>query len=205
MLKKRSTKDLITESTKELLRSGLIEKLTVKKIAGNCGITPQTFYNHFKDKYEVVARIYTDTMSPYLMSSLEEWFEQKAEMALGDQSFYGHAFAYSGQNCLRDTLVRFDLQKYLLHVPREIPADSVDMKVLRQGVVAMIYSQFGLYDATIEGSMELTPAEYGERFGTIKEIMMAWAPSIVGETLLDYPTCRHALWDPETETVVATY
>ena len=133
MLKKRSTKDLITESTRELMRSGSAEKLTVKMIAENCGITPQTFYNHFHDKYEVIARIYTDAMAPYLMCDLNDWFVGKIDVILTDLPFFSHAFNYSGQNSLRSTLVAFDLGKYLLHVRHNIADDPSEMTIIREG------------------------------------------------------------------------
>lgn len=202
MLKKRSTKELIAESTRELMRSSSAETLTVKMIAENCGITPQTFYNHFHDKFEVIARIYIDAMAPYLMCNLNDWFVGKNAVILTDLPFFSHAFSYSGQNSLRNTLVAFDLGKYLLHVPRDISDDSAEMKVIRMGLVSMIYGQFGLFDIMERGQIDLTDEEFDARYANLKEGMMQWAPRIVAGTLLDEPTCADAYWDAEREAVV---
>lgn len=36
-----------------------VDKITVKEIVKNCGLTPPTFYNHFCDKYDLIAWIYS--------------------------------------------------------------------------------------------------------------------------------------------------
>lgn len=50
----RDTKTKLYDSLLELARKKSIDKITVKQIAENCGVTSQTFYNHFSDKYEMV-------------------------------------------------------------------------------------------------------------------------------------------------------
>lgn len=51
---KRDTKQILINSFVELARTKSIDKITVKQISENCGVTSQTFYNHFPDKYELV-------------------------------------------------------------------------------------------------------------------------------------------------------
>ena len=43
MIKRQTTKELIAESLKELFTQKTADKITVKEIARNCGITPATF------------------------------------------------------------------------------------------------------------------------------------------------------------------
>lgn len=59
MIVKQSTKNLLAESLKELAKKKSVDKITVKEIAQNCGLTAQTFYNHFRDKYDLIAWIYS--------------------------------------------------------------------------------------------------------------------------------------------------
>ncbi len=51
---KRDTKALLLNSFFELASSKPINKITVREISENCGVTSQTFYNHFNDKYSLL-------------------------------------------------------------------------------------------------------------------------------------------------------
>ena len=57
MEEKRNTKKRIADSLKELLAKMPMEKITVREIAEHAGVIRPTFYNHFKDKYEVLEYI----------------------------------------------------------------------------------------------------------------------------------------------------
>lgn len=54
MLQNKSTKIILAESLIELSKKMPIEKITVSAIVKNCGAGRQTFYNHFKDKYDLI-------------------------------------------------------------------------------------------------------------------------------------------------------
>ncbi|MBQ7681955.1 MAG: TetR/AcrR family transcriptional regulator C-terminal domain-containing protein [Oscillibacter sp.] len=63
-MQRRSTKELLGESFRELVRQKPINKITIANITGNCGMTPPTFYNHFRDKYDLMTWLYvSDTKS----------------------------------------------------------------------------------------------------------------------------------------------
>ena len=55
-----STKELIAASFMELAAQKPIDKITVREVAANCAITTVTFYNHFRDKYELLVWIYVN-------------------------------------------------------------------------------------------------------------------------------------------------
>lgn len=55
---RKTTKELLAESFKELAESKPIHKITISNITENCGLTQPTFYRHFKDKYDMIAWIY---------------------------------------------------------------------------------------------------------------------------------------------------
>ncbi len=57
---RQSTKGLIAASFRELAESKPIDKITVREIASNCGITTVTFYNHFRDKYDLIMWSYVN-------------------------------------------------------------------------------------------------------------------------------------------------
>ncbi len=55
MIVQKTTKEILAESIQELAASKSVEKITIKEITQNCGMTSTTFYNHFSDKYELLA------------------------------------------------------------------------------------------------------------------------------------------------------
>ena len=59
-MKKKTSKELLMESILELSETRTMDKITVKDIAANCGLTTQTFYNHFRDKDDLVLCIHKD-------------------------------------------------------------------------------------------------------------------------------------------------
>ena len=52
------TKKVIIDSFKELASKKNVSDITVKEITDKCGLKRQTFYNHFKDKYDLIKWIY---------------------------------------------------------------------------------------------------------------------------------------------------
>lgn len=58
MIKKPNTKQLIADSIMQLMLTKSIDDISIQEIADNCGISRQTFYNHFPDKYTLVDWIY---------------------------------------------------------------------------------------------------------------------------------------------------
>ena len=57
-MQRQTTKELLAKSFMELARTKPVNKVTVANITENCGMTPPTFYRHFRDKYDLTAWIY---------------------------------------------------------------------------------------------------------------------------------------------------
>ncbi len=54
-MKRKTTKEILTESFRGLAADRAIDKITVQEIVDNCGYSTATFYRHFKDKYDLIA------------------------------------------------------------------------------------------------------------------------------------------------------
>ncbi len=57
-MKRKTTKEILAESFQELAANKRIDKITITEITSNCGMSQPTFYNHFKDKYDLIVWIY---------------------------------------------------------------------------------------------------------------------------------------------------
>ena len=138
-MKKPSMKDIIADTALEKLNNKLVEDLTVAEIIRDIGISNRTFYNHFRDKYDVCNYIYDRMLdrecwlSEGRRSSLGEFFEKFAQLCGGKyyRFFFATAF-YHGQDNLQDYIVSRgveDLKQQLICTGNEhlITPDSLGM------------------------------------------------------------------------------
>ena len=58
-MRRRTSKEILAESFRELTKRKPAGRITVIDIAENCGYSTTTFYRHFKDKYDLMAWEYT--------------------------------------------------------------------------------------------------------------------------------------------------
>lgn len=54
-MKRKTAKEILTESFREVAKTKPIDKITIQDIVDNCGYSPATFYRQFDDKYELIA------------------------------------------------------------------------------------------------------------------------------------------------------
>ena len=54
-MKRKTSKEVLAESFREVAERKAADKITVKDIVENCGYSPATFYRQFRDKYDLIA------------------------------------------------------------------------------------------------------------------------------------------------------
>ena len=107
MIERQTTKALLAESLKELSKSKAVDRITIKELTSNCGLTSPTFYNHFRDKYELMAWIYNQKVEASLKSfgvtdSFEDVICKWMEVVLEEEDFYMNLLKNAvGQNSFR--------------------------------------------------------------------------------------------------------
>lgn len=107
MIARQSTKELLAESLKELSRIKTVDKITIRELTKNCGLTSPTFYNHFRDKYELMAWIYNQKVEASMKNfgrgdSFEDVICKWMEIILEDENFYTNLLKNAvGQNNFR--------------------------------------------------------------------------------------------------------
>ena len=106
LTKNDKTKYRLARSMKECMRSSSVENITVKQITENCGLTRQTFYRNFLDKYDLI-NWYFDKL---LAKSFEHMGQgknvydalvKKFTYIQEEHTFFSAAFRYDKQNSLR--------------------------------------------------------------------------------------------------------
>jgi len=107
MIVQHTTKELLAESLKELSRLKAVDKITIKELTKNCGLTSPTFYNHFHDKYDLMAWIYNQRVEASMKNfgrgdSFEDVMCKWMEIVLEDENFYTNLLKNAvGQNSFR--------------------------------------------------------------------------------------------------------
>lgn len=134
MIKRPSTQSLLAASLKELAKFKSANKITIREITQNCGMTSPTFYNYFHDKYELMAWIYNEKVAESIEHlgktiSFEEVLHKWIEAILEDEEFFLNVLKNAvGQNSFRYTtndhainLLSDWIKKY--HDMAELPSD----------------------------------------------------------------------------------
>ena len=58
-MKRKTAKEILADSFRELAETKAIDKITIREITDNCGYSPATFYRQFRDKYDLIAWAYS--------------------------------------------------------------------------------------------------------------------------------------------------
>ena len=104
--KGEKTKYRLARAMKECMKVTSVENITVKQITEKCGLTRQTFYRNFQDKYDLI-NWYFDKL---LAKSFEHMGQgrtvydalvKKFTYIQEEQAFFKTAFRYDEQNSLR--------------------------------------------------------------------------------------------------------
>lgn len=109
MITRHTTKTLLAESLKFLAKSKPVDKITVRELTKHCGLTAPTFYNNFRDKYELAAWIYNQQFDAALENfnasrDFEAFIYRCIEILFEDEIFYRNALKnFVGQNSFRYT------------------------------------------------------------------------------------------------------
>lgn len=106
------TKEALASALKTLLMRQPLSKISIKDITDYCSISRNTFYYHFKDKYELVNWIFLSDMSEHVESfadpdKLPETFVDVCRVMYSHRKFYQACFQYTGQNSLYDYMLDF--------------------------------------------------------------------------------------------------
>ena len=86
-MKRKTTKEILAESFRELAAEKPIDKITVKDIVLNCGYSQATFYRQFRDKYDLIAWNYASGLSSVMEKIGEEGYVWKQTLIDGAQGF----------------------------------------------------------------------------------------------------------------------
>lgn len=106
------TKRVLAGALKDLMADMPLSKISVGLITKHCGVNRQTFYYHFKDKFDLVSWIYyTETIAHMSQfSDRQSWADGLLSLCLymqENKKFYINALSTGGQNSFGEYLAQF--------------------------------------------------------------------------------------------------
>lgn len=96
------TKSALSAAMKELMAKYPMEKIKISDIVKRCNMNRQSFYYHFKDKYDLVNWIYYTEFVKNIQESLDKSYwdliEEICNFFYENRVFYSNALKVRGQN-----------------------------------------------------------------------------------------------------------
>lgn len=173
-MKRKTAKEILAESLKELALKKNVFKITVKDIADNCGYSTATFYRQFRDKYDLIAWDYVNYLEHNILQVGKDGFTWK------DALLYSAKYHYENKeylaNLIRNTDGRYSFEQYMA----EANYDFIIQTVNRNGaepteqekkcLLVYCYGNIKYNSDWILGRIEATPEESAEIYSlTIPE------------------------------------
>lgn len=114
MSPKNRTKNMYAQALQDMLRTKSFEQIQIKDLCEKCQTRRQTFYYHFKDKYDLVAWIFQQDYTAVFCESDCEFSEKKLAEILdrikAKKSFYIKTLNEHSQNSIQKYIQDFDVQ-----------------------------------------------------------------------------------------------
>lgn len=167
-MKRKTAKEIIAESFREIAEKKSVDKITVSDIIENCGYSKTTFYRLFKDKYDLMAWDYAKSHKEIMDQTENDGYEWRHTLIEGALYFDKHKEYL--KNLLLNTNGYHSFLKYMkqLHydtfskcVLNTLGTDELDVKT---EMYIRTYCE-GTVDLTcdwIMGTYNATPKELAE-------------------------------------------
>ena len=87
-MKRKTAKEILSESFMEIAAIKSVDKITVQEIVDNCGYSPATFYRNFRDKYDLIAWKHTRSVAEIMSRINTDTYKWKQTLRDGAAFFH---------------------------------------------------------------------------------------------------------------------
>lgn len=168
-MKRKTAKEILAESFREIAEKKPVDKITVPEITENCGYSKTTFYRSFKDKYDLMAWDYARRQKAIMDQTENDGYEWKTTLVEGALLFNEqreylknlllHTSGYESFSRYMKELHFKSLRKCVLDVSGQDELDVKTEMYVRtycQGTVDLICDWvMGKYDVTPDALAEV--------------------------------------------------
>jgi len=166
------TKQVLADALVVMLNKKPVDKITVRDLVDECGLTRQTFYNHFADIYELVEWA--------ALQAIKESLEEDSDYDTWQQGFYKLMIAIKDNKSLvlhtyysnnRDILERYIykvIYGYIIEVVERLAADMT-VSENHKNFIAHFYSLafIALIFEWVQDGMKVDPKEIVDQTGVL--------------------------------------
>jgi len=162
---KDRTKQLFADAIKEMLKTKSLHEIRVKDLCAQCDTERQTFYYHFKDKYDLIAWIYSKEIEKSIQECNGFYCKEQLEMHLihlrEHQLFYKKAFEDTTQNALMHYVRQINIDITETVLKKRLCTDTLDDEILF-AVNFNSHAWIGSIIDWVTGKTRLSAAEYAK-------------------------------------------
>ena len=152
----------LARSMKECMKTMSVDNITVKQITENCGVTRQTFYRNFMDKFDLINWYFDKLLAKSfehmgMGKTVYDALVKKFTYIQEEHVFFAAAFKYDSQNSLRQHDFELILAFYSDRIQEKSRKPlSEDLKFLLE-----MYCQGSIYMTVqwVFGRVKRTPEE----------------------------------------------
>ncbi len=142
----QSSKFKLAEAIKICMKTTAVENITVKQIVDTCGISRQTFYRNFIDKYDLINWYFDRLLEQSFKEmgsgeTLREGLIKKFKYIKEERLFFTAAFRVDEQNNLKE----HDFYMIFEHYCRLIREKSGNIPDIRTRKILEMYCQASIY------------------------------------------------------------
>lgn len=126
---KKNAKKIFKATISELLNNKSLEYIKIKEIVELSGLTQQSFYNNFRDKYDLVYQIFADDSENSLRSFSGRWdvtISNFLNIMQNKQRVYTNALKYKGQNSLTEGFSEYIIRTHSMYLLPSGPVSEVE-------------------------------------------------------------------------------
>lgn len=154
-------KSAIAQAFMTLCYKKAISDITVTDIADACGISRKTFYNYFRDKFDVMAYIFDVAAKKTAVplnddsTSISISIKKMLDKALEDQRYYMSIVSFRGQNGFADHFCKYTNNYFLESIEKKHGKDAITNEV-RFSIAFYCYALTEVFVQWIRSGMKLS-------------------------------------------------
>lgn len=121
-------KRIIVDTMFDLSREKPLAKVSILDISKRSGISRQTFYNHFKDKNDLIRWVFLSTLDRWDLVEKEGYYYYLCDLyrkAQENRQFLRQACMLSGQNSLEEEIYTITYRYHKHHILRQIAEEQL--------------------------------------------------------------------------------
>ncbi len=157
------TKRLFASAIEEMMETVPLEKIRVKDLCIRCSTDRQSFYYHFRDKYDLIAWIYARDYEDVLVSTGGEYSLDHAADILRHlwekRAFYRKAFTDKSQNAISAYIYQYYLDLGTKAVRDRLGEEALTPEAVYD-IKSHAYACLGHTVKWLEGRESYTPEEF---------------------------------------------